>query len=70
MKLRVLHEKYLAYRSRKKHKTPGDVTDKTALQQTQDMADLTVTLMPSMASTSNYDDRGKISPRGGLKRQG
>ncbi len=67
MKLNVLHEKYLAYRPKKKHRTPGDLTDKTALRQTQDMADLSVYLMPSMASTTNYDQRGKI---GKLKRQG
>jgi hypothetical protein len=70
MRLCVLYEKYLAYRPRKKHRTPGDITDKTALQQTQDMADLTVNLMPSMTSVTNWDDRGR-PPRGPkLKRQG
>lgn len=70
MKLSVLHEKYLAYRPRKKHRTPGDLTAKTAMQQTQDMTDLTVNLMPSMTSVTNWDDRGRIRPRTGLKRQG
>ena len=67
MKLKNLHEKYLVYRSRKAHKTPGDVTKKTALQQTQDMTDLSVNLMPSMSSVTNYDQRGKLPQ---LKRQG
>lgn len=70
MKLHLLHEKYLVYRPKKKHRTPGDLTDKSGLQQTQDMADLSVYLMPSMTSVTNYDDRGKIRPKGGLKRQG
>lgn len=70
MKLKNLHEKYLVYRSQKQHRTPGDITKKSALQQTQDMADLTVNLMPSMTSVTNYDDRGRIRPRTGLKRQG
>lgn len=67
MKLKNLHEKYLVYRPQKKHRTPGDVTTKNALQKTQDMADLSVNLMPSMTSVTNYDQRGKLPT---LKRQG
>lgn len=69
MKLSYLHEaKYLQYCPAKKHKTPGDLTDRSGLDAEQDMRELTVDQMPSMTGVSNWEAPGRGRAKNTLRR--
>ena len=68
MKLKCLYEKYLRYRPAKKHKTPGDLSQRGGLEIDQHMRELTTDLMPSMTGVSNWEAPGKGRARNTLRR--
>lgn len=68
MKLSCLYEKYLRYRPVKKHKTPGDLSQRNGLEINQHMRELTTDLMPSMTGVSNWEAPGKGRARNSLRR--
>jgi len=69
MKLSLLHEaKFLQYRPAKKHKTPGDLTDRSGLEVDEYMRELTVDQMPSMTGVSNWEAPGRGRANNTLRR--
>ena len=68
MKLTCLYEKYLRYRPAKKHKTPGDLSQRSGLEVDEHMRELTTDIMPSMTGVSNWEAPGKGRASNTLRR--